>query len=180
MYKKYIKRLLDIIIALLAIIILSPLFIIIYIVLLLTLHRHIIFKQKREGLEKKPFTLYKFRTMIDDTSIPTKDRITRFGRILRNTSLDELPQLFNVLNGTMSLIGPRAFIVGEPLPKDKIDPIRYSVKPGMTGYAQIHGKRHITHADKLKYDFEYAKKVSFKLDVKIFFLTFKVMIQSNN
>ena len=180
MYRKYIKRLLDIIISLLAIVLLSPLFIIIYMILLFTLHRHIIFKQKREGLNKKTFTLYKFRTMVDDTSIPDRDRITRFGRILRNTSLDELPQLFNVLNGTMSLIGPRAFIVGEPLPKDEIKDIRYSVKPGMTGYAQIHGKRYITHADKLKYDFEYAQNVSFILDVKIFFLTFKVMIQSNN
>lgn len=180
MYKIYIKRLLDILISLTAIVILSPLFLIIYIILLLTIHKHIIFKQKREGLNKIPFTMYKFRTMIEDTSIPNKDRITKFGRILRNTSLDELPQLFNVLNGTMSLIGPRAFIVDEPLPDVKIEDIRYSVKPGMTGYAQVHGKRHITHINKLNYDVEYAKNISFKLDLKIFFLSFKVMIQSNN
>ena len=180
MYRKYIKRILDIIISLTAIIILSPLYLIICIILLLTLHKHIIYKQQREGLNRKPFTMYKFRTMIEDTSIPNKNRITKFGKILRNTSLDELPQLFNVLNGNMSLIGPRAFIVGEPLPNVKIEKIRYTVKPGMTGYAQVHGKRHITHVNKLKYDAEYAKNVSFKLDLKIFFLTFKYMVQSNN
>lgn len=180
MYKKYIKRLLDVILSLSLIIILSPLFIIIYLILLFTLRSNIIYKQKREGLNKKPFTMYKFRTMINDTTILDVNRITKFGRILRNSSLDELPQLFNVLNGSMSLIGPRAFIVGEKLPKDKIDYVRYKVKPGMTGYAQVNGKRNVTHKDKLKYDCYYAKHVTFKLDFKIFFSTFKVMFQKNN
>ena len=180
MYKKYIKRLLDIIISLLLIIVISPVLIIIYVILLFTLRSNIIYKQKREGLNKRPFTMYKFRTMIEDKSVLDVNRITKVGRILRNTCLDELPQLFNVLNGNMSLIGPRAFIVGEKLPKDKIEDIRYSVKPGMTGYAQVMGKRNVTHKNKLKYDVIYAKNVSFKLDVKIFFLTFKVLYQKNN
>ena len=177
---KYIKRLLDIILSLILIILLSPLLITIYIILLFTLKKKIIYKQVREGMNKKPFTMFKFRTMIIDTNIPDKDRITKFGRILRNLSIDELPQLFNVLKGDMSLIGPRPFIVGEPLPKDHIDEIRYSVRPGMTGYAQIHGKRKLSHKDKIKYDVEYAKKYSLLLDVKIIFLTVFNMIQRNN
>ena len=177
MYKEYIKRLLDIIISIILIILLAPLFLIVSICLKITLKHNIIFKQKREGLLKNEYTMYKFRTMIEDTTIPDRDRITKFGRILRNFSIDELPQLFNVLNGDMSLIGPRPFICGEPLPKDKIDDIRYSVKPGMTGYAQVMGKRLCTHKYKLKYDVEYAKNVSFILDLKIIFMTFKVIFQ---
>jgi len=177
---KYIKRFLDIILSLIFILLLSPIILLIAIVLLVTLKKQIIYKQLREGKDKKTFTMYKFRTMIIDTSIPDKDRITKFGRILRNLSVDELPQLFNVLKGDMSLIGPRPFIVGEPLPSDYIDPIRYSVKPGMTGYAQIHGKRKLSHKDKLKYDVEYAKNYSFVLDIKIILLTAFNVIQKNN
>ncbi len=132
---KYVKRFLDIILSLMFIIIFSPILILISVILLVTLKKQIIYKQLREGKNKKPFTMYKFRTMINDTSIPDRDRITKFGRVLRNLSIDELPQLFNVLKGDMSIIGPRPFIVGEPLPKDRIDKIRYSVRPGMTGYA---------------------------------------------
>jgi len=177
---KYIKRFLDIILSLILILLLSPIILLIAIVLLVTLKKQIIYKQLREGKDKKTFTMYKFRTMIIDTSIPDKDRITKFGRILRNLSVDELPQLFNVLKGDMSLIGPRPFIVGEPLPSDYIDPIRYSVKPGMTGYAQIHGKRKLSHKDKIKYDVEYAKNYSFVLDIKIILLTAFNVIQKNN
>ena len=177
---KYVKRLLDIILSLIFIILLSPLFILIYITLIFTLKEQVIYKQLREGKDKKPFTMYKFRTMILDTSIPDKDRITKFGRILRNLSIDELPQLFNVLKGDMSLIGPRPFIVGEPLPSDYIDELRYSVRPGMTGYAQIHGKRKVSHKDKIMYDVEYAKEYSLILDMKILFLTIFNMIQKCN
>ena len=177
MYKKYIKRIMDILISLFLITLLSPLMLIVALALKITLKNNIIFKQKREGLYKKEYTMYKFRTMIDNTSISDKDRITRLGRILRNFSLDELPQLFNVLNGTMSLIGPRPFICGEPLPKDKIEDIRYSVKPGMSGYAQVMGKRLCTHKNKLKYDVEYAKNISFLFDIKILLMTFKVIFQ---
>lgn len=177
---KYVKRFLDIVISLVFIILLSPILILIYAILLFTLKKQIIYKQVREGKHKIPFTMYKFRTMIIDTTISDKDRITKFGRILRNLSLDELPQLFNVLKGDMSLIGPRPFIVGEPLPKDHIDKIRYSIRPGMTGYAQIHGKRRLSHKDKIKYDVEYARNYSLLLDIKILFLTVFNMIQRNN
>ena len=177
---KYGKRFLDIILSLMFIIIFSPILILISIILLVTLKEQIIYKQVREGKNKKAFTMYKFRTMVTNTDIQDKDRITKFGRILRNLSIDELPQLFNVLKGDMSLIGPRPFIVGETLPKDHIDEIRYSVRPGMTGYAQIHGKRKLSHKDKLKYDVEYAKNYSLGLDIKIIFLTVFNMIQKNN
>ena len=180
MYKKYIKRLLDIITSLLLIIILSPIFIITSIILIFTLRNNIIFKQKREGLYKKPYTMYKFRTMIESNELSDKQRITKFGRILRNLSIDELPQLFNVLNGTMSIIGPRPFICGESLPKDKIDDLRYSVRPGMTGYAQVMGKRLCSHKNKLKYDIIYANEISLLLDIKIFILTFRVIFQKES
>ncbi len=177
---KVIKRILDIIISSLFIIVLSPLFILIYIILLFTIHDEIIYKQLREGKNKKPYNMYKFRTMVKDTNLNREERITKFGKILRNTSLDELPQLFNVFKGDMSLVGPRPFIVGEVLPKDYIDPIRYTVKPGMTGYAQVHGKRKVSHKKKIEYDVWYAKNVSFVLDVKIMFLTIFNLIQRNN
>ena len=124
--------------------------------------------------------MYKFRTMINNNLLSDKDRITKVGRILRNTSLDELPQLFNILKGDMSIIGPRPFIVGETLPDDFIDNVRYTVRPGMTGYAQIHGKRKVTHKKKLEYDVWSAKNLSFKLDVKILVLTIFNMFQSGN
>lgn len=177
---KLVKRILDIILSLLFIILLSPVFLIIWIILFMTLKKEIIFKQKREGKNKKTFIMYKFRTMINNNLLSDKDRITKFGRILRNTSLDELPQLFNILKGDMSIIGPRPFIVGEKLPDDVIDSVRYTVRPGMTGYAQIHGKRKVSHKKKLEYDVWYSKNLSFKLDVKILVLTIFNMFQSGN
>lgn len=177
---KIVKRILDIILSLVFIILLSPVFLIISLILLVTLKREIIFKQKREGKNKETFIMYKFRTMINNNLLNDKDRITKVGRILRNTSLDELPQLFNILKGDMSIIGPRPFIVGETLPDDFIDSVRYTVRPGMTGYAQIHGKRKVSHKRKLQYDVWYAKNLSFKLDVKILVLTIFNMFQSGN
>ena len=177
---KIVKRILDISLSLLFIILLSPILLIISLILLLTLKHEIIFKQKREGKNKKTFVMYKFRTMINNNLLSDKERITKFGRILRNTSLDELPQLFNILKGDMSIIGPRPFIVGEKLPDDVIDNVRYTVRPGMTGYAQIHGKRKVNHKQKLEYDVWYAKNFSFCLDFKILVLTIFNMFQSNN
>ena len=177
---KIVKRILDIILSLVFIILLSPVFLIISLILLVTLKREIIFKQKREGKNKETFIMYKFRTMINNNLLNDKDRITKVGRILRNTSLDELPQLFNILKGDMSIIGPRPFIVGETLPDDFIDSVRYTVRPGMTGYAQIHGKRKVSHKRKLQYDVWYAKNLSFKFDVKILVLTIFNMFQSGN
>ena len=158
---------------------------IVSIVVRITMGSPIVFTQERPGLNGKPFYIYKFRTMTNETDeqgnlLPNEKRMTKPGQIIRKLSLDELPQLFNVLKGDMSLIGPRPFIVGEPLPKDHIDKMRYSVRPGMTGYAQIHGKRKLSHKDKLKYDVEYAKNYSLFLDIKIIFLTVFNMIQKNN
>ena len=177
---RYLKRIMDIILSIIFIIVLSPIFLIISIILLFTLKRKIIFIQEREGKNKIPFKMYKFRTMTLDNNISDRNRITKFGKFLRNFSLDEIPQLLNVLKGEMSIVGPRPFIVGEVLPKDYIDPIRYSVRPGMTGLAQIHGKRKIKHKDKINYDAIYAKNYNIFMDIKILFLTIFNFIQKDN
>ena len=165
MYKKYIKRILDIIISFILILITFPLIIILLIVTKFNFKGSPIFKQLRIGLNEKHFYMYKIKTM-DDKNKDT----TKFSRFLRNTGLDELLQLYNVLIGDMSIIGPRPFIVNDPLPtmyKTK----RHSVKPGITGYAQVNGRRENSHNKKLELDNYYVDNISFILDLKIFFKT---------
>ena len=172
MYKKYIKRMLDIIVSLALIIITFPLMIIVALSLYINLGAPI-WNQKRyrEGLNKKTFLMYKFRTRkLDTYDSPHLDRYTKFSYFIDRSHLNELPQFFNVLKGDMSIVGPRPFIPGEPLPK-KPPKERYLVKPGMTSLATLHGLAHISHEEKLKYDIEYYKKISFLLDLKIFILT---------
>lgn len=171
---KYIKRLLDIIISLILIIILSPVLLIMLVITKIEFSGSPIFSQYRIGKDEKPYKIYKFKTM-DDSSKNT----TRVSSVIRTIGLDELPQLFNVLNGTMSIVGPRPFIVGDKLPcmyNDK----RHSVKPGITGLAQVNGRVTLTHKEKLRYDDIYVNNVSFLMDVKIFLRTivyvFKVII----
>lgn len=173
MYKKYIKRLIDIILSLLLIITLLPLIILISIIEIFNIGFPIIFKQSREGKNKMPFNIYKFRTLKINYN---NDTTTKFTRFLRKTGLDELPQLFNILKGDMSFIGPRPFLINDSLPDDYIDPIRYTVKPGIFGLAQANGRREIEHHEKLKYDVEYTKNISFLLDFKCFFKTIYVVI----
>ena len=128
-------------------------------------------KRLREGTNRKPFIMYKFRTRKKDTyDSPHMDRYTKFSYFIDRTHLNELPQFFNVLKGDMSLVGPRPFIPGEPLPKEPPKE-RYLVKPGMTSLAALHGLSDITHEEKLQYDVEYYKKISFLLDLKIVLLT---------
>ena len=172
MYRKYIKRLLDIVLSIFFIIITFPLMIIVALSLLINLGTPL-WNQKRlrEGLNKKPFKMYKFRTRIMDTyDKPYKERYTKFSYFIDRTHLNELPQLFNVLKGDMSLVGPRPFIPGEPLPS-KPPKERYLVRPGMTSLAVLHGLGKITHEKKLEDDKEYYKRISFLLDLKIFLLT---------
>ena len=172
MYRKYIKRLLDIIISLFFIIITFPLMIIVGFSLYLSLGKPL-YNQKRlrEGINGKQFLMYKFRTRILDTyDKPYRERYTKFSYFIDRTHLNELPQLFNVLKGDMSLVGPRPFIPGEILPKRPYKE-RYLVRPGMTSLAIIKGGRTITHEDKLKYDKIYYKNLSFMLDLKIILLT---------
>ena len=174
MYKKYIKRILDIIASIILIIVFLPLMLIIYIIEIFNIKFPIIFKQEREGINKKPFKMYKFRTLKIQGDNNSR---TKFTNILRKTGLDELPQLFNVLKGDMSIIGPRPFLVNDNLPNDYIDPMRYTVKPGIFGLAQSHGRRDVNHKKKLEYDTIYAKNVNFILDFKIFFKTALMMIK---
>ena len=173
MYRKYIKRLLDIIISLCGIIVLSPVYLILGVLVRVKLGTPVIFKQDRPGKDEKVFQLYKFRSMTDERDkngnlLPDEVRLTPFGKKLRSTSLDELPELFNILRGDMSLIGPRPLLV-RYLPRyNEFQRHRHDVRPGLTGLAQINGRNAITWEKKFEYDVEYVNKLSFALDVRIF------------
>jgi lipopolysaccharide/colanic/teichoic acid biosynthesis glycosyltransferase len=167
---KYIKRLLDIIISLILIILLFPIIIKIGLVVLTSLKLPIIFKQEREGKNHKIFTMYKFRTMKANINLPRKERFTKSTRILDKYKFNELAQLLNVIKGDMSLIGPRPFIPNEDLSL-KPNYKRYLVKPGMTGLAQVNGGRSITHKRKLEYDIVYYDNFGFIQDFKILLKT---------
>ena len=182
MYAKYIKRILDLILSLMALIVLMPLMIIIGILVRINLGSPIIFKQKRPGKNEKIFTLYKFRTMtdkrdIDGNLLPDEYRLTKFGKFLRSTSLDELPELINIIKGDMAIVGPRPLLV-EYLPYyTEEEKHRHDVSPGLTGLAQVNGRNAISWEEKLKYDTEYIKKISFYSDLKIIFKTIKKTIK---
>jgi len=173
MYKNYIKPMLDFVIALILLIILLPVLIITIIITVIDLGLPIYNRlRKREGKNKKVFVMYKIRTK----TMPTKangykEEYTKTSRIIDRLRLNEIPQLINVIKGDMSLVGPRPFIPGETLPEGRISEKRYKVKPGITGLAQVHGGRHITHANKLKYDEIYYDNLSFKMDLKIILKT---------
>lgn len=182
MYAKYIKRLLDFILSLFAIIVLSPIMLIIYILVRIKLGKPAIFKQKRPGKDEKIFTLYKFRTMTDKKDengnlLPDEDRITKFGKMLRSTSLDELPELFNILKGDMSIVGPRPLLVEYLELYNEEQRHRHDVRPGLTGLAQISGRNAISWEDKFKKDVEYIRKITFMGDIKIVFITIKKVIK---
>ena len=176
MYKKYIKRLLDFILSLIALIVLSPLMIIIYILVIIKLGRPGIFKQQRPGKDEKLFTLYKFRTMTDEKDengnlLADSERLTRFGKILRSTSLDELPELINIIKGDMAIVGPRPLLV-EYLPLyNKEQKHRHDVRPGLTGLAQINGRNSISWENKFNDDIEYIHNINFLYDTKIVLMT---------
>lgn len=182
MYAKYIKRILDLILSLMALIVLMPLMIIIGILVRINLGSPIIFKQKRPGKNEKIFTLYKFRTMtdkrdIDGNLLPDEYRLTKFGKFLRSTSLDELPELINIIKGDMAIVGPRPLLV-EYLPYyTEEEKHRHDVRPGLTGLAQVNGRNAISWEEKLKYDTEYIKEISFYSDLKIIFKTIKKTIK---
>ncbi|AGC67169.1 putative sugar transferase EpsL [Thermoclostridium stercorarium subsp. stercorarium DSM 8532] len=168
-YRKYRKRIMDIVMSLIAIIILSPVLLLIAALVKIKLGSPVIFKQKRPGLNEKIFTLYKFRTMTDARDengmlLPDNVRLTRFGRMLRSTSLDELPELFNILKGDMSFVGPRPQLVKDLVFMTPQQRKRHSVLPGLTGWAQINGRNGITWEEKLELDLEYIKNISFFKD----------------
>ena len=177
MYAKYIKRMLDFILSLIALIVLSPLMIIIGILVRIKLGRPVIFKQKRPGKNEKIFTLYKFRTMTDEKDeqgnlLADEKRLTKFGKFLRSTSLDELPELWNILKGEMAIVGPRPLLV-EYLPLyNEEQKHRHDIKPGLTGLAQISGRNAIQWEEKFKEDIEYVNNITFIQDKKIILKTF--------
>lgn len=176
MYAKYIKRILDLILSLMALIVLMPLMIIIGILVRINLGSPIIFKQKRPGKNEKIFTLYKFRTMtdkrdIDGNLLPDEYRLTKFGKFLRSTSLDELPELINIIKGDMAIVGPRPLLV-EYLPYyTEEEKHRHDVRPGLTGLAQVNGRNLLEWDERLKKDLEYINSISVKNDLFIIFRT---------
>lgn len=176
MYRKYTKRLFDILCAVAAITVFCWLYIIVAILVRVKLGSPVLFKQKRPGLNGKIFTLYKFRTMTDEKDengklLPDDVRLTKFGRFLRKTSLDELPEAFNILKGDMSVVGPRPLLVEYLDYYTEEEMHRHDVRPGLSGLAQINGRNTITWEEKFQYDLDYVDNVSFMLDVKIIFLT---------
>lgn len=180
-YEKYFKRLIDIICSLTAIILLSWLFIIVAILVRIKLGSPVLFTQDRPGKDEKIFKMYKFRTMTSETDedgnlLPDVKRLTSFGKWLRSTSLDELPEIINILKGDMSIVGPRPLLVKYLPLYNEEQRHRHDVKPGLTGLAQVNGRNTITWEDKFKYDVEYSKNVCFCNDIKIIFMTiYKVL-----
>jgi len=177
-YRKYFKRPMDIILSLIALIVLSPILLIVALLVRIKLGSPVIFKQQRPGINEKIFIMYKFRTMTDERDkngelLPDSIRLTKFGKFLRSTSLDELPELFNILKGDMSVIGPRPLLV-EYLPLyDEYQKRRHEVRPGLSGLAQVSGRNAINWEDKFNLDVEYVDNISFFGDWKIIFLTLK-------
>ena len=181
-YEKYIKCPQDIILALLALIVLSPVLLVIAILVKTKLGSPIIFKQERPGLNGKIFKLYKFRTMSDARDengdlLPDEERLGKFGKILRSTSLDELPSLINVLRLELSLVGPRPLLV-RYLPRyNEHQARRHEVRPGFTGYAQVNGRNSISWEEKFDYDVHYVDNISFIGDWKIIFKTVGIVLK---
>ncbi|MCQ6523667.1 sugar transferase [Bacillus pacificus] len=176
MYGRFIKRPMDFILSLIAIIVLSPVFLIVSILVKTKLGSPVLFKQKRPGLNEEVFMMYKFRTMTDerdaDGELLSDDiRLTKFGKFLRSTSLDELPELFNILKGDMSIVGPRPQLVRDMVFMTPEQRKRHSVLPGLTGWAQVNGRNCVTWEEKLNFDLQYINDISFLGDWRIIFIT---------
>ena len=178
MYDRYIKRILDFTLSLIAVIVLSPVLVILAILGAVKMKGNPFFTQLRPGKNGKIFKLIKFRSMTcekdqDGNLLPDEQRLTRYGEILRSTSLDELPELINIVKGDMSIVGPRPLLVQYLPLYNEEQSHRHDVRPGLTGWAQVNGRNSITWEDKFRYDVWYVRNISFALDVKILFLTVK-------
>ncbi len=181
MYKKYVKRGLDIAFSLTALLLLSPLFFLLAVLVRCRLGAPVLFWQERPGKDGRIFTLCKFRTMTDKKDaqgnlLPDNERLTKFGRLLRATSLDELPELLNILKGDMSLIGPRPLLVSYLPYYTQEEQLRHTVRPGLTGLAQVSGRNFIDWDRRLEKDVEYVKHLSFAMDCKVIWLTIKTVL----
>lgn len=176
MYRKFFKRFFDIVLSLLALIVLSPVLLIVAVLVRVKLGNPVIFCQERPGKDEKIFRLYKFRSMTDARDengelLPDVNRLTKFGRILRSTSLDELPELWNILKGDMSIVGPRPQLVRDMVFMTPEQRRRHTVRPGLTGLAQVNGRNILLWEERLRFDLEYIDRASLREDVKILFLT---------
>lgn len=176
MYRKYFKRVFDFVCSLLALIILSPVLLVTALLVRIKLGTPVIFKQKRPGLNEKIFTLYKFRTMTDKTDeqgnlLPDEVRLTKFGKMLRSTSLDELPELWNILKGDMSVVGPRPLLEKYIPLYSKEQRKRHLVRPGLTGSAQVNGRNEVSWEKKFQLDVEYTQHITFWSDIRIILQT---------
>lgn len=181
MYRLFFKRFLDFILSLVAVIILSPIYIIVAFLVKIKLGSPVIFTQERPGKNGKIFKMYKFRSMTSETDengnlLPDEQRLTSFGKLLRSTSLDELPELLNILKGDMSIVGPRPLLVKYLPLYNEHQKHRHDVRPGFTGWAQCNGRNAISWEEKFDLDVYYTKHVSFLLDVKIIFKTIKTVL----
>jgi len=176
MYRLFIKRLLDIVLSGMALVVLAPVYLVLAVLIRINLGAPVIFCQERPGRQGKVFKLYKFRTMTDERDeegnlLPDEERLPRFGRVLRSTSLDELPELWNIFTGDMSLIGPRPLLVRYLPYYTKEESHRHDVRPGLTGLAQVNGRNALGWEDRFAYDLEYVNHLTFLMDVKIIFMT---------
>ena len=181
LYEKYFKRLFDFIVSLIAFIVLSPLLLVLSLIVRIKLGSPIIFKQKRPGLNEKLFTLYKFRTMNNSKDehgvlLSDSERLTKFGKFLRATSLDELPSLLNIIKGDLSIVGPRPLLVEYLSLYNDEQKKRHSVRPGLTGLAQVKGRNAISWEEKFHLDLLYMSKISLFYDIMIILLTIKKVI----
>lgn len=181
MYKKFIKRSMDFLLSLIALIVLSPVFLIVAVLVRVKLGSPVIFKQERPGKDEKIFRMYKFRTMTSETDangnlLPDEQRLPAFGKMLRSTSLDELPELINILKGDMSIVGPRPLLVKYlPLYNER-QKHRHDVRPGFTGLAQVNGRNSISWEEKFEWDVKYVENVTFLQDMKIILKTVKTVV----
>ena len=181
-YKKFGKRFLDLLLSTLAIVILSPVLLVVAILVRIKLGSPVLFHQERPGRNEKIFTLCKFRTMTDKRDekgnlLPDADRLTKFGKLLRATSMDELPELFNIWKGDMSIIGPRPLLVSYLPWYTEEERLRHTVRPGLTGLAQVSGRNYLDWDKRLAKDVEYVRNLSFRMDLKVLFMTVAVVFK---
>lgn len=180
-YAKYVKRVLDFLLSLCGIIVLSPVLLVLVILVRVKLGSPVLFKQERPGRDEKIFTLCKFRTMTDEKDaegnlLPDSVRLTKFGKFLRAASLDELPELFNILKGDMSIIGPRPLLVSYLPYYSEREKKRHSIRPGLTGLAQVSGRNFIDWDKRLEKDVEYVENLSFGMDMKVLKMTVQTVL----
>ena len=184
MYANYVKRILDLTLSLIAVILCSPIFLILFLLVRFKLGSPVLFIQERPGKDEKIFRLYKFRTMTSQTDaqgelLLDEIRLTSFGKKLRATSLDELPELFNILKGDMSIVGPRPLLVKYLPLYNEEQRHRHDVRPGLTGQAQVHGRNAISWEEKFKHDVEYTRNVTFLNDCRIILATILKVIKKD-